>query len=112
MVPSIRNPSIDNDQLRGRKLSRIATVEGCLALLLIVNFFVVPRLAPPLPEPLDLTVGVFLWALAWLFSISGTRHGRGYGRWAAALSLSLLSLHALAFAALLLGGATIHHHRP
>jgi hypothetical protein len=99
----------DNAELRRGRLSRIGTVEGYLSLLLLVLLFVQPLLAPPLPEAYELPIGISLWAVAWLLSLSGTRHGLGFGRIAAGLSLSVLSLHALAVVYLLLGGGTIIH---
>jgi len=71
---------------------------------------VAPKLIPPVPEPYNLPVGITLWAAAWLFSLSGTRHGRGYGRFAAGLSLTLLSVHAILLVGLILGGATFIDH--
>ena len=101
---------MDHAESQRGRLARIGTVEGYLALLLLVLCFVAPRLIPAVPEPYDLPVGFSLWAFAWLFSLSGTRHGRGYGRLAAGLSLILLSLHAIAVLFLVLGGAIITRH--
>jgi hypothetical protein len=103
--------SANNAELRRERLARIGTVEGYLALLLIVLCLVSPKVIPPALEPYDLPVGVALWGAAWLFSISGIRHGQAYGRWAAGLSLTLLSLHAITVAYLVFGGAIFGRHR-
>jgi hypothetical protein len=95
--------SADYAEMRRARLARIGTVEGYLALPFTVSV-VAPKLIPPVPEPYDLPVGIALRAIAWLFSLSGTRHGRGYGRFAAGLSLTCLSVHAICLVVLILVG--------
>ncbi len=103
--------SANNADLQRGRLARIGTIEGYLALLLIVLCVLTPRVIPPAPEPYDLPVGFSLWAALWLFSLSGLRHGHGYGRLAAGVSLALLSLHAIAVVYLVLGGAVLISRR-
>jgi hypothetical protein len=108
MCPS----SASNTDLGRGRLARIATIEGYLAILLTLLSVLPLKVMPPVPEPYVLPVGVSIWAGAWLFSISGTRHGHGYGRLAAGLSLTFLSLQAIGTVYLLLGGAAVlTHHR-
>jgi hypothetical protein len=108
---SPRGPSAaDNAELRRGRFSRIGTVEGYLSLPLLIVGVLAPALIPPVPEPYGVAVGIALWAIAWLLSLSGTRHGRGYGRLAAGLSLTLLSMHAICLIVLILGGAILIHH--
>jgi hypothetical protein len=102
--------STTNAELGQGKLARLGTVEGYLALALTVVGIFPGRIIPPAPEPYTLPVAFSLWAAAWLFSISGIRHGHGYGRLAAGSSLALLSLHAVALICLIFGGAVLIRH--
>src|SRR6516162_3346585 len=101
------NSSTSNAELDQGRLARMGSVEGYLALLLIVICIVPRRIIPPAPEPYTLPIGLSLWAAAWLFSLGGIRHGHVYARLAAGASLAVLSLHAVAFVYLLLGGAVL-----
>jgi hypothetical protein len=73
--------------------SRIARIEGYLALLCVVALFLGPAF-PALPQPVGLALGVSIWACGWLFAISGVRHGAGGARVAAGICLAILVLHA------------------
>jgi hypothetical protein len=76
-----------------RRFSKIARIEGYLALFFIFALFLGP-LFPSLPPALAQAVEVTLWACGWLFAISGVCHGRGGARVAAVISLVILVLHA------------------
>jgi hypothetical protein len=77
------------------RLSRVGTIEGYLAFLILVSFFAATPFVQRIPEPYGQAIAITLWALAWIFSLSGVRHGKGAGRVAAGFTLGLLSLHAL-----------------
>jgi hypothetical protein len=90
----------DNIEATRGRISKIARIEGYLALVFVVALFLEPLLEPVfsrLPEALARAVGistwVSIWAGGWLFAISGVRHGRGGARATAVISLVILVLH-------------------
>jgi hypothetical protein len=86
-------PTNDEHERRRARLSLVGTVEGHLAPVVVLIGLVPPRFWPPIPDLLNQGIGITVWALAWLLSISGTRFGKGGGRVVAALTLALLTLH-------------------
>jgi hypothetical protein len=81
----------------GRALSRAACAESyiavAIALLFVSEKFVAPfPLIPRFGEPVDLVIGLTLFACGWLFSLSGVRHANGKARIAARVSLAFFAL--------------------
>jgi hypothetical protein len=86
-------PTCEDHERRRERLSRVGTVEGYVALVIGL---VAPLLLPTIPSPYGEGLGITMWALAWVLSLSGVRIGKGGGRVAAGITLGLLSLHAVA----------------
>ena len=93
MRRSITAPSETHE--KHARLSRVGTIEGYFAFLILVSFFAATAVARRMPEPYGQAVAITLWALAWIFSLSGIRYGKRAGRVAAGLTVTLLSFHAL-----------------
>jgi hypothetical protein len=88
-------PTCDDHERRREALSRVGTVEGYVAFVVLLIGLVAPPLLPTIPSPYGEGLGITMWALAWVFSLSGVRIGKGGGRAAAGFTLALLSLHAV-----------------
>jgi len=75
---------------------RFKDVEGYIAIVFVILTFVNPVLAafPRRYATYALAIGIALWGLGWLFSISGVRRNKGGALIAAWLSLAILILHA------------------
>jgi hypothetical protein len=67
---------------------------GYLALLLVVLMCAGPGSEVLLAGPLGLGFGIFVWALSWLFAISGVRRSLGKSLIAGWISLLVLAAHA------------------
>jgi hypothetical protein len=86
----------EGQERRRARLARVGTIEGYAAFVILLICIVPPSFTPRIPEPYGLAIGITLWALAWIFSLSGTRFGKGGGRIAGGFTLTLLILHAVA----------------
>lgn len=90
-------PGMKASETEKSEHARRGTVEGYLALLVVVIYLVFPMLFPHRPLLVTLIVGLGLSGLGVLFSLWGIRFGRGGGRIAAWISLVALSYLTVTF---------------
>jgi hypothetical protein len=88
-------PTGEDHERRRERLSRVGTVEGYVAFVVLLIGLVAPLLLPTIPSPYGEGLEITMSALAWVLSLSGVRIGNGGGRVAAGFTLALLSLHAV-----------------
>jgi hypothetical protein len=83
-------------ETRRTSISRRATIEGYMALPVVLLIFCLPIDAADLSEAFAVAMGVSLGGCGCLLAISGLRNGAGWAPVAAGFALLLLDLHAAA----------------
>jgi hypothetical protein len=91
---TVMNSASETAEPKRRRLSRAAQIEGYLSLPIVVLGFLNPIFAA-IPETFRMPIGITMWACAWLFAISGIRHGKDGARVVAGFALVILVVELL-----------------